>query len=133
MILIIDDDQAVRDVLQAILSLSGFDCEAVEDGDQAFSLLRRNVYQVVLLDLMLPGQNGFELLRFLKSERPAMLPRVILMTGVPLSTLSDFRDRDLCFQLVRKPLEVDELIRAVRACASQSHVTGHGPQQSLHN
>src|SRR5689334_2389602 len=103
MILIIDDDPAIRGLLGVILRRAGFECHVAADGDEAQTKLRRFEYDAILLDLMLPKLNGFEVLRFLKAERRAMLQRVIVVTAVAEITLRDFDDQKLVWALLRKP------------------------------
>ena len=73
MILIIDDDPGIRGLLTVVLNRKGFECAVAIDGAEAQKLLRVHDYDAILLDLMLPQLNGFEVLRFLKAERRAML------------------------------------------------------------
>src|ERR671928_165571 len=93
MVLLIDDDPTVRSLLAAIMNRDGVAHEDACDGAAAIALLRRSDYDAVVLDLMLPELNGFEILRFLKAERPHLLPRVVIITAASESTLRHFDDR----------------------------------------
>jgi len=122
MILIIDDDPGIRGLLGVILRRAGFDCHIAADGDEAQKKLRRFEYDVILLDLMLPKLNGFEILRFLKAEKRALLQRVIVVTAVAEITLRDFDDQKLVWSLLRKPFDLDHLLETVAACAENARV-----------
>jgi len=120
MILIIDDDPGIRGLLEVVLRRKGFECDLAVDGAEAEKKLRVFDYDAILLDLMLPRLNGFELLRFLKSDRRAMLDRVIIVTAVAEITLRDFDDQKLVWALLRKPFDINLLVDTVAACAINS-------------
>jgi DNA-binding response OmpR family regulator len=130
MVLLIDDDPAVRGLLAALLNRDGLPSEAAADGAEAISRLRRNDYDAIILDLMLPELNGFEVLRFLKAERPHLLSRVVVITAATESTLRDFHDGTLVSALLRKPFDIVELSDAVRRClrrATSAPTAGETP------
>jgi two-component system copper resistance phosphate regulon response regulator CusR len=120
MILIIDDDPGICELLGVILRRGGFDCHITADGEEAQKKLRRYDYDAILLDLMLPKLNGFEVLRFLKAERRAMLKRVIVVTAVAEITLRDFDDQKLVWALLRKPFDLHQLMDTVAACTANA-------------
>jgi two-component system alkaline phosphatase synthesis response regulator PhoP len=120
MILIIDDDPGIRGLLEVVLRRKGFECDLAIDGAEAEKKLRLFDYDAILLDLMLPRLNGFELLRFLKADRRAMLDRVIIVTAVAEITLRDFDDQKLVWALLRKPFDIKLLVDTVTACAGNA-------------
>ena len=120
MILIIDDDPGIRGLLDVVLRRKGFDCDVAIDGAEAQKKLRMHDYDAILLDLMLPRLNGFELLRFIKAERRALLERVIVVTAVAEITLRDFEDQKLVWTLIRKPFDLHRLVETVTACAQNT-------------
>jgi serine/threonine protein kinase/CheY-like chemotaxis protein len=96
---------------------------------QAIAMLRQKPYCAILLDLMLPDVNGFEVLRFLRSERPAELGRVIIVTAAGDETLRDF-DTDGTFHLVRKPYDIGEVREIAQRCAEQCGIDHHNPSKT---
>src|SRR4051794_9571077 len=78
-VLIIDDEVAIRESLETLLQIEGFSVETAADGEEGLALLDRGSYDLVLLDLALPGQNGIELLPQIH-ERMPQLP-VIMLTA----------------------------------------------------
>jgi DNA-binding response OmpR family regulator len=100
-----------------LLGRDGFSVDCANDGRVAFEYLKRSSYSVILLDLMMPEVNGFELLARIERESPALLPRVIVMTGVAQRVLETL-DVSRIWGLIRKPFDIDVLLRATRACAS---------------
>jgi DNA-binding response OmpR family regulator len=116
-VLVVDDDESVCTLLRALLQRANFECEVVCNGDEAVRRLRAASYDAVLLDLMLPGTWGFDIIRFLQAERPSMTRRVIVITAASNATLRDF-DTSSIFALLRKPFDIDMLVDAVRECTA---------------
>src|SRR6185436_11338868 len=79
-ILYVDDEDALRQVVQEQLSLEGYEVDAADDGDTAVEKLAAREYDVVLLDIRMPRMNGIDVLRHIKEKR--IYTRVIMLTGV---------------------------------------------------
>ena len=116
-ILLVDDDEPIRILIIAICARLNVQVECAADGETALSMLRRRPYDALLLDLMLPRQNGFEILRELRSFAPAMLSRTIIVTAASDATLRDF-DGAGTLVMLRKPFEINDLMDALVACTS---------------
>ncbi len=111
-ILIAEDEPAIADAVRYALRAEGFDVEAVTDGEAALDAVRRNGYDVLVLDLMLPGVSGIEVCRRLRTE--SAIP--ILMLTARTSEV----DRVLGLEAgaddyVAKPFSMQELVSRVRA------------------
>jgi DNA-binding response OmpR family regulator len=111
-VLIVDDDQGILDVVSYALKNEGFETHAVTDGEQALAAARRDSYDLLILDLMLPGTSGLEVCRRLRTE--SKIP--ILMLTAKDAEL----DRVLGLEIgaddyVTKPFSVPELVSRVRA------------------
>src|SRR3984893_18492854 len=78
-ILIIDDEAAIRESLETLLTLEGFTVSVAGDGPSGIELLSRNEYDLLLLDLALPGESGIDLLPRIVEMQPN-LP-VIMITA----------------------------------------------------
>ena len=78
-ILVIDDEAAIRESLEVLLTLEGYAVRMANDGDQGLRFLEVENFDLVLLDLALPGQSGMELLPQIKERQPE-LP-VIMITA----------------------------------------------------
>jgi DNA-binding response OmpR family regulator len=115
-LLVVDDDEPIRRLMNAVFRGRDVDIDCVGDGTAALTMLRRERYDVLILDLMLPGTNGFEVIRELKSRAPEMLGRTIVLTAVSSSTLRDFDDARFLRRLIRKPFDLDELVGEVLSC-----------------
>ena len=80
-ILIIDDDRMVRQILQSSLSRKGFDVHTAEDGTSGIELAQKQNVDVILLDWMMPGMNGMEVLKQLKKNDKTKHITVFMLTG----------------------------------------------------
>ena len=78
-ILVVDDNQIVRQCIVEILSEKGWEvCEEVAGGDEAIRKVRIAVPDLVLLDISMPGKNGFEVARLMRQEHPKL--KIILLS-----------------------------------------------------
>ncbi len=118
-VLVIDDDPGLQGLFNALLGRDGFAVDCAPNGRLAFEYIRRGSYSVILLDLMMPDVNGFELLDRLRRDSPKLLSRVIIMTGAAQRVVETL-DASRVWGLIRKPFDIDDLIGSVRACAAAS-------------
>ncbi|MBO4808273.1 MAG: response regulator transcription factor [Lachnospiraceae bacterium] len=108
-ILIVEDEKAIADLIYMSLTDAGYKCEKVNDGFEAADLIEEKRYDLVLLDIMLPGCDGYELLDYLKEyETP-----VIFVTAK-----ADVKDRVKGLKLgaddyLTKPFDIVELLARV--------------------
>ena len=113
-ILVVDDAPSVTGVVQFVLDAEGYEAEIVEDGRQAMAAVERARPDLILLDLNVPGLNGYEIAEKLH-ERPetAGIP-IILLTGTRESAtnprLAGYPIKDI----VLKPFSPKELISRIR-------------------
>jgi CheY-like chemotaxis protein len=114
--LVIDDDPGLQGLFTTLLGREGFTVDCAPSGRLAFEYLKRGSYSVILLDLMMPDINGFELLDRLGRDSPKLLSRVIVMTGAAQKVVESV-DRSRIWGLIRKPFDINELVRAARQCA----------------
>ncbi|MCM1367364.1 MAG: response regulator transcription factor [Roseburia sp.] len=111
-ILMVDDDKNICQLLSLYLDKDGFDAEFCFNGEDALSKLRDRKYDVVLLDVMMPGIDGFETLSALRKF--SNVPVIMLSArGEPLDKISGLeRGAD---DYITKPFEPQELIARIRA------------------
>jgi len=119
-VLVADDDAVVREILTSVLEEQSLQVDCAEDGRRALELMRENQYSVVLLDLLMPEMNGFEVLENLDED---LRPVVLVVTGADQSTVAELDSR-IVHGIVRKPFDPHELAELVRACAE---IRGRGP------
>ncbi|KPK01320.1 MAG: hypothetical protein AMK71_05995 [Nitrospira bacterium SG8_35_4] len=78
-ILIVDDEEAVRRLLKKELGRKGYHTDTAENGDRACSKLMDSSFDIILLDIVMPGMNGMSMLKKLKNDPAA--PAIIVLTG----------------------------------------------------
>lgn len=115
-VLVVEDDPSTRTLFVTVLQRDGLQCDCAADGAEAIAKLRRERYCAVVLDLLLPHVNGFEVLQFIRAERSDTLRRVIVTTSADVATLQHFDARDIG-ALLLKPVDIEEFAAIVRACA----------------
>lgn len=111
-ILVVDDEARIREVVQYALEREGFRVDALDDGTKALEAIGRGTYDLVVLDIMLPGVDGLELCRRVRAS--SRLPILFL------SARSDEIDRVLGLELggddyLTKPFSPRELVARVKA------------------
>jgi DNA-binding NtrC family response regulator len=116
-ILIIDDEAAIRESLETLLSLEGYAVDSVENGELGLERIAEQPFDLVLLDLALPGRNGIEILASLR-EREATLP-VIMITA--FGTVDNVVDaiRGGAQNFVQKPWDNEKLLADIRAAIAR--------------
>ena len=65
-ILIVEDDEAISNLIKINLNMVGYESQQVFDGLEAFNLLKKEAFDLILMDIMLPGMDGFELMERIK-------------------------------------------------------------------
>jgi len=112
-ILVVDDEPPIRRFLRTSLTAQGYNVLEADDGQTALDLLRRNAVDLVVLDLGLPGIDGFEVIRQLR-ESGSPLPIIVL--SVRTDEAGKVRALDLgADDYISKPFGVDELLARIRA------------------
>jgi two-component system, OmpR family, response regulator MprA len=114
-ILVVDDDQAVRDALRRALTLQGYSVEAAADGEEALAILAKNGAAVDLLvvDILMPGLDGLEVTRRLRADGN-QLPILMLTARDQVSDRVEGLEAGADDYLV-KPFALEELVARVRA------------------
>ncbi len=112
-VLVVDDEPRIVSFVSRALSEEGFRVDSATDGPRALELARSGRYELVVLDLLLPGRDGVSVLSELVEERPEQ--RVLV-----LSALSDVESKVRCLELgasdyLPKPFALAELLARVRA------------------
>lgn len=116
-ILIIDDEAAIRESLETLLSLEGYTVDTAENGELGLERISEQPFDLVLLDLALPGRNGIEILGSIR-ERQTTLP-VIMITAY--GTVSNVVDaiRGGAQNFVQKPWDNEKLLADIRAAIAR--------------
>jgi two-component system response regulator RegX3 len=111
-ILIVEDEQAIAEAVEYALKAEGFEVDAVGDGDVALEQASEQAYDLLVLDLMLPGLSGIEVCRRLRRESPVPILMLTAKDGEVDRVLGLEVGAD---DYVTKPFSMAELIARVRA------------------
>ncbi len=116
-ILIVDDEKPICDLIDLNLSAMGYHCKSVQNGLEAIELIEKSVFDLILLDIMLPGADGFDIMEYI---RPLEIP-VIFITAK-----HEVKDRIKGLRMgaddyLVKPFEVLELAARVEAVLRRYH------------
>lgn len=117
-ILIIDDEESIRDGCQQILTRQGYETTAAADGATGLELARAGSFAVILLDLRMPKIDGLEILRILKEEHP-VASKIIVITGYGTIPLAVEAMRLGAHNFITKPFSAAELKLAVQDSLSE--------------
>lgn len=115
--LVVEDDPAIRRLVEKLLQRRGILIDAAHDGKQAIEKIAAGDYSVVILDLMLPEVNGYEVIAYIKS-RDLRLP-VVVVSAVSQQMLSRL-DLDIVKLVISKPFDVSEFTEGIAAVCGQA-------------
>ena len=85
--LVVEDDGPTREALRAIAEGEGFAVDAVAEGETALGLIIRERYAVVVLDIVLPGMSGAQVMEALLETSPKMLESIVVVSGLDVSEI----------------------------------------------
>lgn len=102
-ILVVDDEPGVRIILKRLLERAGFEVDLATDGSEAESLLNREEYDVAIVDLVMPGVDGFALMEWMRAHTPHVVP--IVLSASALLEDATRAVREGAFDFVSKPIE----------------------------
>jgi DNA-binding NtrC family response regulator len=111
-ILIVDDDQNLCSVLREELSEVGYDAEYVNNGEEAFKFLVQKPVDLILLDLKMPGKDGFDVLKEL--EMKEIKSKVIVLTAYADVKSAIDSAKMGASDFISKPYDFDELLITIR-------------------
>ena len=119
-VLIIDDEIGIRESLQTLLELEGYDVETAANGEQGMSRLGDRPFDLVLLDLALPDRNGIDLLAEIRAHAPHLSVIMITAYGTVDNAVKAMQAGAANF--VQKPWDNEKLLADVRAAVARHRV-----------
>jgi two-component system chemotaxis response regulator CheY len=125
-VLCADDDAGVRDLCSIALAKAGFAPDTASNGREALEKLQDNKYAAILLDLSMPSVHGATILNVLQRERPELLHKIIVVTGMSDAAVGDVRYPVAA--VLRKPVPVEELVAEVNKCSSSRQAKRRGAE-----
>jgi len=115
--LVVEDDPAIRRLVEKLLQRRGIVIDTAHDGKQAIEKIAAGEFSVVVLDLMLPEVNGYEVIAYIKS-RGLRLP-VVVVSAVSQQSLSRL-DRDIVKLVISKPFDVHEFTAGIASLCGET-------------
>jgi DNA-binding response OmpR family regulator len=125
-LLVVEDDPDIANLLKHSLTRAGFAVDVLHTGSEVVSRVRADMPDLVLLDLMLPGLDGLEICRNLRSD-----PRTAAIAIIMLTARAEESDRIVGLELgaddyITKPFSPNEVVARVRALLRRAHRTSPG-------
>ena len=116
-ILIVDDEESVRDSLYNWFLEDGFRVECAENANKALTILESDQFDIILADIKMPGMDGLEMLRRIKSMKSDSI--IIIMTAFATVDTAVKALKDGAYDYVTKPFDPDELTHLIRNATRQ--------------
>jgi CheY-like chemotaxis protein len=112
-ILVVEDNESSREMLSRRLKRNGFSVIAAEDGEQGYALVRSKSPDVILMDISLPGIDGWQVIEMLKSEPNTRETPLIILTAYALVTDRAKADEVGCDGYFSKPVDFQGLLETI--------------------
>ena len=113
-ILIVDDEPGIRESLSGVLEDEGYLCTALESAEKCLEELRRQTYEVLLLDVWLPGMDGLEALQHVEEMQSSSRPEVIIISGHGNIETAVRATKLGAFDFLEKPLTIEKVLVVVK-------------------
>jgi two-component system nitrogen regulation response regulator NtrX len=118
-VLVVDDEPGIRDSLSGVLHDEGWDVECASDGESCLTRLGERSYDVVLLDIWLPGIDGLEVLSRIQSISAGDRPAVVMISGHGSIESAVKATKLGAFDFLEKPLTIDKVVVTIKNAAQQ--------------
>lgn len=114
-IIVIDDEPAIREALVEMLSVAGFDVTGAENGKKGLEVVSRQRPDLILLDIMMPEMNGWQVLEALKKDEWAKNVPVIILTNLDgVENVSKAMDQEAFQYVVKGDTELKDILAMVK-------------------
>ncbi|RJP46361.1 MAG: response regulator [Desulfobacteraceae bacterium] len=119
-LMVVDDEEKVRKYLSRLLKNRGFQVETAADGATALTMIKENDFDVVLLDVLMPGMDGIAVLKEIKKLKP--LTEVIMLTGNASVETGIEGMRLGAFDYLLKPVDLENLYLCLKEAMEQKKI-----------
>ena len=124
-LLVVDDDRAVRKLLERIAIRAGFDVTPAKDGQEAIEVLEHQTFEIVIVDLMMPRVSGYDLVQKISTMAPR--PTVIVATAMTNGDVAKLDD-SMVRRVIRKPFDIEAVAKTLVEVAAEI-AAGHAVDQ----
>jgi DNA-binding NtrC family response regulator len=119
-ILVVDDNNALAEGIADVLDAKGYHVSVANDGFAALDLVRKDPFDIVLMDIRMPGMNGVETYRGIKEFRPKI--KAIMITAYSVEDLVEEAMQEGVCKILNKPIDLDGLMTLIEALAGRALV-----------
>jgi DNA-binding NtrC family response regulator len=119
-ILIVDDEQEIRESLEQILGAEGYRVDSAASGEEGLKKIDNGIFDLVLLDISLPDRHGLDILRTLRRENPDVA--VIMITAYDSSQVAFQASKEGAESYITKPWDNDKLLLEIRNALDKSRL-----------
>ena len=117
-VLVVDDNEEFCDSMADVVELKGHDTAVAYDGFKAVELAQQNSFDLILMDVRMPGMDGVETFKRIKEDHSAA--RAIMVTAYAVEGLIDEAVREGVLGILRKPVDFDELFLLIGKATEDS-------------
>ncbi len=119
-ILIVDDEQSIREFLEIMLKKEGYEVSCAEDGQKAIDLLKKKSFDMVISDMQMPNVTGMELLDHVNSNYPELTFMIITAFGTTESAVEAMKKG--AYDYITKPFKIDEVRLNIQNALKSKHL-----------
>src|SRR5438132_13312557 len=105
-VLVVEDDASTQSLLAAIVNRLGLKARVAGDGREALAMIAAEAPAAIILDLLLPEVDGFEVMRRLRRNAPELLAKTIVITAAAIRNVGQWPELALCWTFSREPLDI---------------------------
>ncbi|MCJ7792269.1 MAG: response regulator, partial [Dehalococcoidia bacterium] len=113
-ILVVDDEQVVRDLVKRVLAGEGYEVDTVDNADDALKEIESKRYNLILLDIKMPGISGVELFGSIQKIARSLARRVVFITGDVMAADTEKFLSETKVSHIAKPFNAEQLRREVK-------------------
>lgn len=117
-VLVVDDEKVMRDLFKRVLEVRGYSVTVAESGEQAVDSIRKNPFDVVFLDIVMPGMDGVKTLKAIK--KVSQQTPVVMMTGFAVGVEIGQALKLGAEDCLRKPFDIVEIMRVIEKVLKRS-------------
>jgi CheY-like chemotaxis protein len=115
-VLVVEDDVSTQGLLAAVVKHLGLRALIAGDGRGAMAIIAEETPAAIILDLIMPVMDGFEVLREMKRKTPDLLAKTIVITAASIRNVGEVPEMRSVAKFLRKPLDIDQLCNCVLGC-----------------
>lgn len=116
-ILVVDDSLTEREVIKKSLEAEGYTVKTAEDGEKAISILDDETFDCILLDVIMPGKNGYQVCREIKNNEKTAKTPVVIVTSKGQDSDKFWGKKQGADDYIVKPFKMEELVNVVKRYA----------------